>query len=214
MGATERQVWTEREEPLTGIFHAAQLSWGDQHALVTIRRLTPLDALIDAALVPRLNSSILLRRGRFCAEARIRWSKGGRLGLRFFSPVCPRDWLEPINPQDQFGGAPDPPFHLQARQPKPSAHRIDQGEHEIWMQHLSEDLALVKRLVEKTGEAFAADPLMMQEHMVELQFFDLTMQMLAAVCGELNEKVRGSAALGERDGIRCSCLAALKDLPT
>jgi hypothetical protein len=55
---------------------------------------------------------------------------------------------------------------------------------------------------------------MMQEHMVELQFFDLTMQMLAAVCGELNEKVSGSAALGERDGIRCSCLAALNELPT
>jgi len=50
---------------------------------------------------------------------------------------------------------------------------------------------------------------MMQEHIVELQSFDLTMQMLATVCAELNGNQNSSVGLAGREEIRRSCLVAL-----
>ena len=208
MSSTAKQFWGHQDDVCTDMFLAAQLWWGTEHAWVTIRNLSPSDALIDSAFIPTPNASVYLTRGCSRAEGRILWSKEGRLGVRFHSRVSVAEWLVPAGAEAELprldAQRTSLPFKRLALSEFPS-----EADYNDWKRGLSADLALVKRLVDKTGDSLATDPRMMQEHIVDLQSFDLTMQMLSTVCAELNGSQNGPTGMVGREEIRRSCLVAL-----
>ncbi len=82
-----------RSDARMNLFMAAAIYVGVNSEPVRVRNVSAKGALIEGAVLPQAGARVRFCRANLKVEAEIIWSKNGRAGLRFATPICVSDWL-------------------------------------------------------------------------------------------------------------------------
>ena len=195
--------------PRTNLLLAATIEAGKLQTAVRIRNLSESGALLEGGAFPDIDQKLTLRRTDLEIEATVVWRTASRCGVKFEGKVSVADWVsstgggtassrgqarvDSIQAAVRAGLRPAPPI---ARSITTAAELNDSLDGRI-----AEELAHVRRLLEKTGEELSNEPLMVQRHFKALQGFDLACQTLGHLAAILAADDRGAAvdAVGMED---------------
>ncbi len=82
-----------RHASRTHLFVIATLCWNEGSSPVHVRNMSANGALIEAAILPKPGSLVVLKRGSLEVSARIAWSTPRQAGLAFGASVRVTDWM-------------------------------------------------------------------------------------------------------------------------
>lgn len=176
----------DRKGLRTTLFLAAALRFSGRTVQGRLRDLSMTGARVEGEALPAPGTEVAIERGALAAYGKIMWRQPGQCGVRFDDPIDLRAWLparERARTQDdvdrmiaevrtgtaimrgQEGQAPPP---------------IAGCSKQLGVR-LADELAYVSRMLHGLDEAVANEPLMICRHGAQLQYLDLSRQVLSLV---------------------------------
>ena len=148
---------------------------------IKVRDLSSGGALIEAGVIPPPGTSVRLCRGSLNIMGEIVWCRGERAGLRFESSVSVSEWLprgrtpqQRVDSIFQEAKATKAAHSLASdTQPTPSPSKLSEV-----------DLTQLRVAIESLAEDLAADPDVMDRHMLKLQSLDIAAQAFRKLAAE------------------------------
>ena len=203
-----------RSASRTNMFIAATLVWGKHRNPAKVRNMSATGALVESPVVPAPGTRVLLVRGSFSADGSVVWADRNRCGLHLTTAIDVRSWLAP--PANVEQQRVDQVVAIVKAGAVPLPVKRATGSHGssqlLSSEQLTQDLALVSKLIEDLGDDLASDPATLMRHAAKLQNIDIAMQMLAALCTEMRAEEPGSGAHVPRlEDLRTSCGQALRN---
>ena len=195
----QEQVPGERA-PRTNLLLAATIEAGKLQAAVRIRNLSESGALLEGGAFPLVGEKLILRRMELEIGATMVWRTASRCGVRFEGHISVGEWVsgttsgaassraqarvDNIQAAVRMGSPPGPMVRPTVS-PEDLANSLDG--------RIAEELAHVRRLLEKMGEELTGEPVIVQRHPKALQGFDLACQTLGHLATILAAEDRGAA---------------------
>lgn len=195
----QEQALDERA-PRTNLLLAAMIEAGTLKSAVRIRNLSESGALLEGGAFPHAGEKLTLRRTDLEIGATVVWRTASRCGVKFDGRISVGEWVS-----GTVGGAASTrsqarvdniqaavrtgllPAHIArpASSPEELANSLDG--------RIAEELAHVRRLLEKMGEEMSSEPIMVQRHSRALQGFDLACQTIGHLAAILAAENRAAA---------------------
>lgn len=157
-----------RVESRSNIFVMATMYAGAGSTPVRVRNMSRTGALVEAAILPPVGTTVRLSRGSLNALGDVMWASGGRAGLRFASPVAILDWLpqgkrgsgqqlidEIVHRARVSGTQPTPP-------PSPAQATVE----------IADEIVQLRQMMERVSEELSSDPAVSNAHGEALQVLD------------------------------------------
>ena len=163
------------------LFLAAALRFSGRTVQARIRDLSHSGARIEGTALPAPNTEVTIERGALVAPGRVMWRDAGQCGVRFDDPLDLRAWLparERARTQEDIdrmiaqvrgGGERKSETNTPAEPSKQLGAR------------LADELAYVGRMLASLDEALSGEALMICRHGAQLQYLDLSQQVLRLV---------------------------------
>lgn len=180
-----------RREPRTNLFLAAQLLAGGRATNVKVRDMSSAGALVEGTDLPPDGSTVRLERGPLGVGGRIVWSRPGRCGLAFDSPIAVEQWM-PGRARAPHQAVVDR-MVAQVRSLPPTAapaSPVDTGAR-AYGTAPDDPLAAVSRaiaLVDSLNDALGDDADVVLRHGTSLQQIDLALQLLRSAESTLSRR--------------------------
>jgi hypothetical protein len=187
--------------PRTNLLLAATIEAGQLQAAVRIRNLSESGALLEGAAFPNIGAKLTLRRMDLEIGATVVWRTAARCGVKFDGQAVVAEWVsgrigapastraqarvDNIQAAVRAGLAPAAPRARSTMSSEELQHCLDS--------RIAEELAHVRRLLEKMGEELSNEPVMVQRHSKTLQGFDLACQTLGHLAAILAAEDRDAA---------------------
>lgn len=209
--SSQCRVEDTRRAPRISIYLAATLFCDGVSSPVRIRNISTSGALLEGAVVPGEGTLVQLIRGQLIAHGLVAWSEGGRCGLKFSGKVDVERWrcistnveqerVDEVVRLVKAGAVPLPVPQLGALN---VATAVDPAG------ALSGDLRRVYHLLDKLGNALAAESEILMKHGETLQGIDISMQLVAALAAVVGKDNHGDCAALKLETLRNSADQAL-----
>lgn len=143
-----------RVESRSNIFVMATMYAGAGSTPVRVRNMSRTGALVEAAILPPVGTTVRLSRGSLNALGDVMWASAGRAGLRFASPVAILDWL----PQGKRGSGQqliDEIVHRARVSGTQPAHPPRRAQATV---EIADEIVQLRQMLERVSEELSADP--------------------------------------------------------
>lgn len=162
----------------THLFVVATLCWNEGSAPVHVRNMSAKGALIEAAVLPKPASMVVLKRGSLEVRGRIAWAASGQAGLSFSTSVNVADWMtkRTNSQQDRVDEivASLKADELGFEQPAAALDRPNR------LVEIETELALLRADLTRLGDALTSDVILVANH-PEIQLIDIALQRVARI---------------------------------
>jgi len=195
------ETGSDQRAPRTNLLLAATIEADKLQAAVRIRNLSESGALLEGGAFPDVGAKLTLRRMDLEIGATVVWRTAARCGVKFDGLIVVAKWaagtigaaassraqarVDSIQAAVRAGL---PPATSRARSTLPSETLQNSLDGRI-----AEELAHVRRLLEKMGEELSNEPIMVQRHAKAFQGFDLACQTLGHLAAILAAEDRNAA---------------------
>lgn len=173
-----------RYDTRTHLFVVATLCWKEGSAPVHVRNMSAKGALIEAAVLPKPATLVVLKRGSLEVSGRIAWAASGQAGLSFNTSVNVADWMarRANAHQDRIDEivASLKSDELGFEQP-PAA--VDRPLRSV---EIETELALLRADLSKLGDALTSDIILVATH-PEIQLIDIAQQRVQRILSVLDQ---------------------------
>jgi hypothetical protein len=171
-----------RRSARTNMFISAIAEISGRACPVRIRNMSETGALLESNVALPRGASVTLMRGEHGAFGAVVWSEGHKCGIAFAHSVCVASWMGRPGARDPDGQKQVDALQAQIRSgavPLATAQpaRTELLPQEL-QQRLSDELALIKRIIDDVGEELSAEAMILAEHGESMQQFDIISQSL------------------------------------
>ena len=196
-----QELGADERAPRTNLLLAATIEAGQLQAPVRIRNLSESGALLEGSAFPDIDEKLTLRRMDLQIGATVVWRTAARCGVKFDGHVVVAEWVSGTIGAPASTRAQARVDNIQAavRAGLPAAApqvRSAMSSEDLQNNldgRIAEELAHVRRLLEKMGEELSNEPVMVQRHSKLLQGFDLACQTLGHLAAILAAENRDAA---------------------
>ena len=164
-----------RRAERTHLFLVATLTFGRASVAVRVRNLSATGALIEAASLPPVGSTITLSRAGLDVFGTIVWAESGKAGLTFSGLVDVSAWLPTKEAKRQVK---IDPIAAEIQQAPPPPERA------LSMEAIVAELGAVQVQLGQLGAQLALDPALVAKH-PEVQSLDVAEQRIATIIAAL-----------------------------
>ena len=197
----------KRVSPRANLLLPASVEAGGVALPVLIRNLSETGAAIEGARLPAVGARVILRRLDLAITGVAAWTSGSRCGLHFDGKTSVGHWISgtraPIEQSEGQSRIDAIQAAIRTGSGCLPAPRPDQPQAvtEDLDTRLSEELVLVRAILDEIGEALTDEPIVIARHMRALQGFDLAAQILGHVSASLiaEDRAGAVAAIGMED---------------
>ena len=175
----------ERDGFRATLFLAAALRFSGRTVQARLRDLSQSGARVEGTGLPAPNTAVTIERGAMVAPGRVMWREAGQCGVRFDEVLDLRAWLparERARTQDDIdrmiAQVRDETFRGRQNSPGPE---LTIGPSKQLGARLADEVAYVGRMLASLDEAVAGEPLMICRYGAQLQYLDLSQQVLRLV---------------------------------
>jgi hypothetical protein len=173
-----------RLELRNNIFVMAALYASGGTTPVRVRNMSRGGALIEAAALPVVGTSVRLSRGSLSVAGEVTWVGERKAGLRFADPTVVADWL-PSGKRGSGQQLIDEVVHL-ARLGGVAKAAAAQSPADRTM-GIADELSRLAQLLDRAGEQLTSDNAITSTHLVSLQMIDGVAQALAKLASAIHE---------------------------
>ena len=167
---------------------------------VRIRNLSRSGALIEGEVVPSAGSTVEVLRNNHSVRAEIVWSKPGRCGVKFDSPIIIEDWVGSLQSAASAPPPPAPAYNDADTRPSValpawlSADRPADDLEDRMPARVGEEIAYVQRLIDSVALDLSSTPLIGHRHAGSVQACRSASALLADLARVLLAEDRARAA--------------------
>ncbi len=166
-----------------------------------IRNLSESGAMLDAAVLPNVGDSFVLRRLQMEIAATVVWRRAGRCGVKFEGAASVEDWVAggrlPEHGQERSQARVDAIQAAVRRGDPPVSDDTPETQTALpaaeLETRLAEEIAYARRILDDVGDELSDDAIVLQRHAQALQNLDIACQILAHVGAILAAADRSAA---------------------
>ena len=153
-------------------FLAATMQVKEVACPVRVRNLSPLGAMIEAASVPGIGTTITVGRGSLAAAAEVVWTEADHFGVRFTEEVDVARWISERHQTDSM--APVPSTRISS---KDGSAQLDLDD-SIIASRIADEISYLGRVMEGVSDILSKDPLLRHRHARSIQDLAIGEEML------------------------------------
>lgn len=176
--ATSLEPAEHRHSTRTHLFVVATLCWNEGSAPVHVRNMSSRGALIEADVLPKPGSRIVLKRGSLEAGGRIAWATSRQAGLAFNAAVRETDWM--IRRANAHQDRVDEIVATLKAEAAGSEQAGEPPDGPRCSVEIETELALLRADLTQLGNGLTADIILVATH-PEIQLLDIALQRIERV---------------------------------
>lgn len=173
-----------RHDTRTHLFVVATLCWGTGTEAVHVRNMSSKGALIEAKVLPKLGSLVVLKRGSIEASARVAWTAARRAGLTFGGMVNVPDWMAKRANSHQHR-IDEIVSQLKSEEGLPDKEELGPSSGLAGPSDTHEQLELLRADLIQLGNILVADIILVATH-PEIQLVDIAVQRVEKILQRLS----------------------------
>lgn len=195
------QIVDKRLALRSSLFLGAVLHWNGCCTPARVRNMSETGALVEAAVLPLVDSAVQLVRGALMTHARVIWSDGGRCGLKFSGAVDVQRWQEASANSEQkrvdevvrsFKASASSGAACLRDEPISAALENNRDS------NITTDLRRVVALLDNLGDLLADDDELLSRYGSALQKIDIARQLIVAHADPSNATQQSDGLAGLR----------------
>ena len=173
--STPVELAEHRQGARTHLFVIATLCWEAGSTPAHIRNMSARGALVEAAVLPKPGSLVMLKRGSLQVGGRIAWAAARQAGLAFSASISVTDWMARRSNarQDQIDEIVSDLKSTEGRKERPVATANGPDSPVV----IETELELLRSDLTQLGNGLAADVVLVATH-PEIQLIDIASQRI------------------------------------